>query len=135
MTTKSDQFPLGPCSTSITMFKTNWNWKCAHALSEVSFSVSMPCSWGGSSSHLLIRKLYREFAKPPPRPSIFGLFSQFGFACGVNVWYESYMVWDIAQVSQCFVNKVLHCKSRAGEEHGLRDPFTCWWLHGSYGAH
>jgi len=66
---------------------------------------------------MFFRKLYRDFVKPPPppQPSIFGLFSH--FACGVDVWYGSYLLFDLAQVSQCFVNKVLHCKSRAGKEH------------------
>ena len=66
---------------------------------------------------MFFRKLYRGFTKPPPRPSISGLFEEFYFSCSVNMWYKSYLVRDLAQVSQCFVDKVLHCKCRAGNEH------------------
>ena len=65
---------------------------------------------------MFFRKLYRVFAKSPPHPSIYGLFGQFSFGCSVNAWY-AYMLRDLAQVSQCFVDKVLHCKCRAGKEH------------------
>ena len=67
---------------------------------------------------MFFRKLYRDFAKRPPHPSIFGLFDQFSFGCSVNAWY-AYMLRDLAQVSQCFVDKVLHCKCRAGNEHEI----------------
>ena len=66
---------------------------------------------------LFFRKLYRDFAERPPQPSIFGLFEQFRFRSSVNVWYKSRLVRNLAQISQCFVNKVLHCKCRAGNEH------------------
>jgi len=67
---------------------------------------------------MFFRKICRDFAnKPLPQPSIFGLFEEFGFMSSVDVWYQSRLVQDLAQVSQCFVNKVLHCKCRAGKEH------------------
>ena len=66
---------------------------------------------------LFFRKIYRDFAKRPPQPSIFGLFREFYFSCSVNTWYTLHLVQDLVQVSQCFVNKVLHCKCRAGNEH------------------
>ena len=66
---------------------------------------------------LFFRKLYRDFAKPQPQPSIRGLFMDFGFECSVSTWYKWNLTQDLAQVSQCFVNKVLHCKCRAGKGH------------------
>ncbi|KIM50579.1 hypothetical protein SCLCIDRAFT_1225247 [Scleroderma citrinum Foug A] len=66
---------------------------------------------------LFFRILYCEFAKQPPQPSIQGLFEEFSFSSSISGWYMACLVRDLPQVSQCFVNKVLHCKCRAGKEH------------------
>ena len=59
------------------------------------------------------RKLRRIWKPPLPRPSILGLFES-RITCEVDTWCT---LMNPTQVSECFVDKVLHCKSQAGNQH------------------